>query len=43
MTTLTRAVARLLRMADYECTLCGGKGWINGRRCTGVAHSMRAH
>jgi hypothetical protein len=28
--------------ADYECTICGGTGWINGRRCTGTAHSTRA-
>jgi hypothetical protein len=42
MTTLTRALARLLRMADWDCDLCGGTGWINGRRCTGIAHEMRA-
>jgi hypothetical protein len=33
----------VVEMADYECTLCGGTGWINGRRCTGTAHSTRAH
>jgi hypothetical protein len=43
MNTLTRALARLLRMADYECTICGGTGWVNGRMCTGTAHSTRAH
>lgn len=36
------------RMADQDCTMCGGSGWRtdeNGNRvmCTGVAHSMRAH
>lgn len=28
-------------MADYECTKCGGSGWVNGRACDGVAHTTR--
>ena len=28
--------------ADEDCTICGGTGWVDGKMCTGTAHSMRA-